>query len=82
MNEKIAKRIAARIAKLDGIPYPPEVLSVLRQRIAAEELDRYEAQRAARQYSTGLPEQWSELIPEFEVDYSNATAIARGHKLG
>lgn len=82
MNQRVAARIAERIAELDGVPYPPEHLKTIRQQIAAEELDRYEAERWHKKFSTGLPEQWSEEIPNYNVSFTNAVAIARGHRLG
>lgn len=51
--------------------------------VLVQELQRYEAEIAAKNpYSTALPESWAADLAEYNREFSNATALFRGSKLG
>ena len=82
MNQKIVLRVNEAMNRQLCRFIPEDYLEEMRHRILAREMDRYEFEHPTYQFSAGLPEQWSDLIADFQPDYSNVCAICGGRRLG
>ena len=68
---------------MSGYPMSEAERSDTYHTVLAQELSRYEAELAAQDSVIRvLPECWAADLKEYNLDFSNATALYRGSRLG
>lgn len=83
MNAKVKARVQARMQRAEQYSMSDAQRSDMYHTVLAQELDRQERMDAtAQQRMLCLPEQWAAELSEYNVEYSNATALYRGTRLG